>query len=115
MTRSILITGCSSGIGNHAALTLAQRGWQVLATCRQGEDVDRLNDQGLAAARLDYTDPSTIDAAMNWALEQTGGRLDALFNNGAHAIGGAIEDTQTNGFREIFEANFFSRSDQQSM
>ena len=105
--RSILITGCSSGIGLDAARTLAGRGWQVLATCRKDEDAGRLGREGLAAHRLDYTDPSSIDAAVDWALDQTGGRLDALFNNGAHAMGGAIEDTETDGFRAIFEANFF--------
>ena len=105
--RSILITGCSSGIGHHAAHALAARGWQVLATCRRAEDVARLTGEGLACHRLDYTDTDSIAAAVDWALEQTGGRLDALFNNGAHAMGGSVEDTATDGFRAIFEANFF--------
>lgn len=109
--RSILITGCSSGIGRHAAGTLAERGWQVLATCRTEDDAARLRAAGFEARRLDYTDPGSIADAVDWTLNRTGGRLDALFNNGAHAIGGAIEDTETDGFRAIFEANFFGWHD----
>ena len=105
--KSILITGCSSGIGHHIAHALHQRGWKVLATCRQQADVERLQSEGLASHRLDYTDTASIRAAFDWALGQTDGRLDALYNNGAHAMGGAIEDTSTDGFRAIFEANFF--------
>lgn len=105
--KSILITGCSSGIGLDAARTLSARGWRVLATCRSASDARRLNAEGLTAHRLDYADPVSIAEAMDWAMQRTGGRLDALFNNGAHAMGGAIEDTATDGFRAIFETNFF--------
>lgn len=105
--RTILITGCSTGIGHDAAHCLARRGWQVFATCRKPEDVARLKSEGLACLQLDYTDAASIGAAADAVLERTDGRLDALFNNGAHAIGGAIEDTATDGFRAIFEANFF--------
>lgn len=105
--RSILITGCSSGIGHDAARTLSARGWQVLATCRSDQDAAHLRDRGLDAHRLDYSDPASMALAVDWALDRTGGRLDALFNNGAHAMAGAIEDTATDGFRAIFEANFF--------
>ena len=107
MSRSILITGCSSGIGHHAAHALAKRGWHVLATCRKAEDVDRLTSEGLTSFRLDYADANSIARAMEWAMAETDGTLDALFNNGAHAMGGAIEDTATDGFRAIFETNFF--------
>jgi len=107
MQKSILITGCSSGIGHHVAHALHGRGWQVLATCRKAEDVVRLQDEGLACHQLDLTDTASIHAGVDWALGEAGGRLDALYNNGAHALGGAIEDTATDGFRAIFEANFF--------
>lgn len=105
--KTILITGCSSGIGHHAAQALAGRGWRVVAACRQQADVDRLNGEGLASVRIDYTDQASIESGLAEALEITGGQLDALFNNGAHAMAGAIEDTATDGFRAIFEANFF--------
>ncbi len=105
--RSILITGCSSGIGNHLAHALAARGWRVFATCRKEEDCARLRDEGLESFRLDYEEINSIEVAFDEAIERTGGRLDALFNNGAYAIPGAIEDLPARAFRQIFEANFF--------
>ena len=105
--RSILITGCSSGIGHDAAHTLHRRGWQVFATCRKEEDCARLAAEGLTSFRLDLTDPASIRAALDRALEATGGRLDALFNNGAFGLPGAAEDLPTDALREIFETNFF--------
>ncbi len=107
MAKSILITGCSSGIGYHCAHALHDRGWQVLATCRQQKDVDRLTAEGLTCGLLDYTDKDSIASGLNWALSQTGGTLDALFNNGAIGIPGAVEDLPTDALRSIFEANFF--------
>jgi NAD(P)-dependent dehydrogenase (short-subunit alcohol dehydrogenase family) len=105
--RSILITGCSSGIGHHAAHALKARGWRVFATCRKEEDCQRLRDEGLESFRLDYEEIQSIEVAFEEALERTGGRLDALFNNGAYAIPGAAEDLPTRALRQIFEANFF--------
>ncbi|MGF1659616.1 MAG: SDR family NAD(P)-dependent oxidoreductase [Rubrimonas sp.] len=105
--RAILITGCSSGIGLDAARTLAARGWRVFATCRKQEDCDRLSAEGLESFRLDYEDEGSATAAAAEALARNGGRLDALFNNGAYAIPGFIEDLPTDALRAIFEANFF--------
>lgn len=107
MKRTILITGCSSGIGHHAAHALAGRGWHVLATCRAEADCARLRDEGLESFRLDYQDEASIHAGFDETMARTDGRLDALFNNGAYAMGGAIEDTPTQAWREIFETNFF--------
>jgi len=112
MTRkSILITGCSSGIGHDAAFTLHARGWRVFATCRHPADVDRLRDQGLEALHLDYADPASIKTALEQVLAATGGTLDALFNNGAFACPGAVEDLPRDALREIFEANLFGWHD----
>lgn len=105
--RSILITGCSSGIGHDAAHTLAARGWQVFAACRQEADCVRFRAEGFVSPRIDYTDEASIDAGLAEVLEHTGGRLDALFNNGAHATPGALEDLPTEALRAIFEANVF--------
>jgi NAD(P)-dependent dehydrogenase (short-subunit alcohol dehydrogenase family) len=104
---AILITGCSSGIGNAAAQALQARGWQVVASCRKEADCARLRDEGLTCVRLDYEHPETIESGFHAALEHTGGRLDALFNNGAYAIPGAVEDLPTDALRAIFEANLF--------
>lgn len=105
--RTILITGCSSGIGYAAAYGLRERGWHVYAACRQELDCARLRDEGFDSPRIDYTDPDSIITALADVLEDTGGTLDAVFNNGAHATPGAVEDIPTEALREIFEANFF--------
>jgi len=105
--RSILITGCSSGIGHAAAQTLRKRGWRVFAACRKQEDCDRLAAKGFDAPRLDYTDEDTIQSTLDEVLKATGGTLDALFNNGAYAIPGAVEDLPTDALRDIFETNVF--------
>ena len=105
--RTILVTGCSSGIGHHAAHALAARGWQVIATCRREADCARLREEGLESLVLDYQDEASIDRAFEAAMARTGGRLDALFNNGAFAQPGAVEDLPTDALRAIFEANFF--------
>ncbi len=103
--RTILITGCSSGIGHHAAHGLEARGWRVFATARQAADVARLREEGLDAFRLDYAETASIAEAVEAVLGSTGGRLDALFNNGGYAQPGAIEDLEPALFRAQLEAN----------
>lgn len=105
--KSLLITGCSSGIGYDAAHGMARRGWRVFATCRKPEDCERLRGEGLESFVLDYTDTASITSAVQETLSRTGGTLDALFNNGAFGLPGAVEDLPTDGLREIFETNFF--------
>lgn len=105
--KSILITGCSSGIGLDAARTLRARGWHVLATCRAQEDCDRLTKEGLVSFPLDYADQASIEAGFAAALDHTGGTLDAVFNNGAYAIPGAVEDLPVDALRAIFDVNLF--------
>lgn len=105
--RSILITGCSSGIGYDAAHSLASEGWRVFAACRKPADCDRLRAEGLESPCIDYEDPDSIETGLGQALEATGGTLDALFNNGAYAIPGPVEDLPTDALRAIFEANLF--------
>lgn len=109
--RTVLITGCSSGIGYHAAHALQARGWQVIAACRAPEDVARLRGEGLESVTLDYADPASVEAGFAEALTLTGGRLDALFNNGAYALPGASEDLPREALREVFEVNVFGWHD----
>ena len=109
--KTILITGCSSGIGYDAAHGLKRKGWRVFATCRKAEDCARLEAEGLESFRLDYEDPNSIAAAVDEALDRTGGTLGAVFNNGAYAVPGLIEDLPTDALRAIFEANFFGQHD----
>jgi NAD(P)-dependent dehydrogenase (short-subunit alcohol dehydrogenase family) len=109
--RSILITGCSSGIGLDAARGLKALGWRVFPTCRQEADCERLRSEGLESFRLDYADEASIEAALTEALARTGGTLDALFNNGAFACPGLVEDLPRGALREIFEVNLFGYHD----
>ena len=109
--RSILITGCSSGIGFDAAQGLAARGWRVFATCRQEADAARLRGMGLESFGLDYADSASIAAAVAEVKSRTGGRLDALYNNGAIACPGAVEDLPTAALRANFEVNLFGYHD----
>jgi NAD(P)-dependent dehydrogenase (short-subunit alcohol dehydrogenase family) len=109
--RSLLITGCSSGIGLDAARGMAARGWRVFATCRQEQDCDRLRAEGLESFLLDYADEASIAAAVSEVQARTGGRLDALFNNGAFPCPGAVEDIPRDALRAIFETNLFGYHD----
>ena len=103
----ILITGCSSGIGLHCARRLKEKGWQVIATARRDEDLDRLKGLGLEALYLDYSDEKSIHACFARTMTISKGRLDGLFNNGAYGQPGAVEDLPTDVLRQQFEANFF--------
>ena len=111
MERTILITGCSSGIGYDAAFGLKARGWRVFATCRKVEDCQRLVSEGLESFPLDYADEASIAAAVAEVALRTGGRLDALFNNGAFASPGLVEDVPRGALRAIFEVNVFGVHD----
>lgn len=105
--RSILITGCSSGIGLCAAEGLAARGYRVFATARQSQDVAMLQTKGLEALQLDLDDSASIHAAVDAVLTRTGGRLDALFNNAGYGQPGAVEDLSRDTLRAQFETNLF--------
>ena len=105
--RSVLITGCSSGIGYHAAHSLDRRGYRVFATARKPADVERLTTEGLESLPLDLDDSASIIAAMQDILERTGGKLDAMFHNGAYSQPGAVEDLRRDVLRKQFETNLF--------
>ncbi len=106
---SILITGCSSGIGLDAAISLHERGWRVFATCRSQSDCDDLVARGLESFVLDYASSESVQRAVATVLDLTGGKLDALFNNGAFAIPGRVEDLPRDALRSIFETNVFGQ------
>lgn len=110
--RVILITGASSGIGYASARDMAARGWRVFATVRNAADFHRLDElDGVTPVYLDYTDPTLIAACAETVLSATGGRIDALFNNGAYGQPGAVEDLRTEVLRAQFEANLFGWHD----
>lgn len=105
--KSILITGCSTGIGYACAHGMKKRGWQVFATARKADDIARLNQEGFTAFFMDYRDESSIQTCFDEVMAATSGRLDVLYNNGAYGLLGAVEDIETEDLREQFEANFF--------
>ncbi len=106
--RTILITGCSSGIGWASARALKARGWRVFATARSRQDLKRLeNDLHVKAVPLELADPASIAACAEHVLAETGGRIDALFNNAAYGQPGAIEDVPVEALRAQFEVNVF--------
>ena len=105
--KTILITGCSTGIGYTCAHGMKDRGWKVFATARKDEDIKRLQSEGFTTFYLDYRDEASITACFDNLMEETGGTLDVVFNNGAYGLLGAVEDIKTDDLREQFEANFF--------
>jgi NAD(P)-dependent dehydrogenase (short-subunit alcohol dehydrogenase family) len=109
--RTLLITGCSSGIGETCARGMKARGWRVFATARKPEDIARLEAEGLETLYLDYTEPSSIEACIAEVSSRTQGRLDALFNNGAYGQPGAVEDLTRGALEAQFQANVFGWHD----
>jgi len=104
--RSILITGCSSGIGLASARTMKARGWRVLATARRPEDLEHLEEEeGVEALPLELSDPVSVAACAEEALRRTDGKLFALFNNAAFGQVGAVEDLTSDLLRHQLETN----------
>jgi NAD(P)-dependent dehydrogenase (short-subunit alcohol dehydrogenase family) len=107
VSKTILITGCSSGIGYCAAISLKKRGHNVIATARKSKDVLRLTQEGFTTLHLDLADSDSIQNAVKQAIELTDGKIDALFNNGAFGQVGAVEDLSRDALRCQFETNLF--------
>lgn len=105
--KSILITGCSTGIGYCVAKGLQARGYRVFATARRAESVEALKNEGLEGLQLDLDDSESIRSAVDEILQKTGGELYGLFNNGAYGIPGAVEDLSRDTLRTQFETNVF--------
>lgn len=105
--QSILITGCSSGIGLETALIMKKQGFDVYATARDIKDVEHLKSLGLNSLPLDVTKPDTISSCLDEVVKNTGGTLDILFNNAGFGQPGAVEDLTTNVLKEQFDTNVF--------
>ncbi|KGJ02539.1 Short-chain dehydrogenase [Paracoccus halophilus] len=107
--KTVLITGCSSGIGLDAARHMRARGWRVIATCRKPEDIAARRAEGFDTLHLELADENSVAACAEGALAM--GPVHALVNNGAFAIPGAVEDLPRGALRAIFEANLFGSHD----
>ena len=107
MTQTVLITGSSTGIGKAAAKLFAQRGWNVVATMRTPDKEAELTaSDRLMLARLDVTDPTSIQAAIDDAAARFG-KIDALVNNAGYGLYGTFESMQPEQVRRQFDTNVF--------
>jgi NAD(P)-dependent dehydrogenase (short-subunit alcohol dehydrogenase family) len=104
--RTILITGCSTGIGRAAALQLHDRGHTVCATARDVDDLQALADEGMTTLPLDVTDERSMQEAVRTVIDRHS-RLDVLVNNAGYALQGTIEQTPMSDVRQQFETNVF--------
>lgn len=109
--RSVLISGCSTGIGRATARLLREHGWKVIATARKATDVEALAREGFDALQLDVSDPASVAAGAAAALERAGGTLGALVNNAGYGQPGALEDLSREALRAQFEVNVLGLQD----
>lgn len=105
--QTILITGCSTGIGYRAAVMLKEQGYRVIASAKKEVDVARLIKEGFETVQLDLADSASIINAVQQVIGMTDGKLDGLFNNGAFGQAGAVEDLSREVLRAQFETNLF--------
>jgi NAD(P)-dependent dehydrogenase (short-subunit alcohol dehydrogenase family) len=106
-TRTVFITGCSTGIGYCVAHGLKSRGFTVIASARKPADVERLCQQGLDCIELDLDRSESIAHAVEQLSEKTGQRIYALFNNAGFGQPGAVEDLRREVLKAQFETNVF--------
>lgn len=107
MKKNILVTGCSSGIGYTVALGLKERGYEVFATARTQEDIERLEADGLKVIELDLASSESVQHAANELMLRSGNQLYAVFHNGAYGQPGAVEDLSRETLEKQFAANVF--------
>lgn len=105
--QSVLVTGCSSGIGRATADLLRDNGWRVFPTARKAADLETLRTAGFDAVELDVSSSASIDAAVRTVCEKNGGRLGAVVNNAGFGMPGAIQDLTRDAMRAQFEVNLF--------
>jgi NAD(P)-dependent dehydrogenase (short-subunit alcohol dehydrogenase family) len=106
VSKAVLITGCSSGIGRATARRLAAHGWTVYATARRPESIADLEAAGCRTLALDVTDEDSMVAAVR-TIEETHGAIGVLINNAGYSQSGAIETVPLDAVRKQFETNVF--------
>lgn len=104
---TVLVTGCSSGIGYHVAKGLKARGYNVYATARKDEDVERLISEGFKCLKLDYAESESVQDLANELMLLIGTNLYAVFHNGAYGQPGAVEDLTRETLEKQFATNVF--------
>ena len=106
-SKTVLVTGCSSGIGESIANCLRDSGWDVFPTARSGSDLQRLHSKGFDALHMDLTDSISIDDCVSSLMRKTPSGIGAIVNNAGIAIPGAVEDLSRDDLRTQFEVNVF--------
>jgi NAD(P)-dependent dehydrogenase (short-subunit alcohol dehydrogenase family) len=106
VSKAVLITGCSSGIGNETARRLASNGWTVYATARRPESIAELAEAGCKTLALDVTDEESMAAAVR-AVEEAEGAVGVLVNNAGYSQSGELETLPLDSVRRQFETNVF--------
>jgi len=106
MTKTVLITGCSSGIGRITAEIFHRKGWRVYATARNPDDVSELAEKGMATPALDVTDDGQVREVADEMIEEEG-RVDVLVNNAGYGQMGAIEDVPVERVEHQFDVNVY--------
>lgn len=107
MQRTVLITGCSSGIGLVAAQDLKNRGYRVLAACRKPDDVAKMMQWSLEGIELDLDDCANVERAAAQVIQLTNGRLYGLFNNGGFGLYGSLQTLSRQQLEKQFSTNLF--------
>ncbi|MHC0465716.1 SDR family oxidoreductase [Kosakonia cowanii] len=107
MQKTVLITGCSSGIGLESARELKRQGFRVLATCRKADDVARMDQEGFTGVLLDLDDAASVDRAADEVIALTGNRLYGLFNNAGYGVYGSLDAISREQLEQQFSSNFF--------
>ncbi|MBL1141387.1 MAG: SDR family NAD(P)-dependent oxidoreductase [Proteobacteria bacterium] len=105
--KTILITGCSSGIGRCIAEGLKQKNYTVITTARKNDDIEALKQAGFDTVMLDLANTNSIQSAAEYVLKQSNGKLYGLVNNAAYGLTGAVEDLPIQALRDQFETNVF--------
>ncbi|WP_135851664.1 SDR family oxidoreductase [Halorussus salinus] len=106
MTETVLITGCSSGIGRETAHAFLEDGWEVYATARNPADVEALGEAGANIASLDVTDEDDVERVVERMIDEEG-RVDCLVNNAGYAQLGPVEDVPVESVEDQFEVNVY--------
>ena len=106
VSKAVLITGCSSGIGRATAERLARSGWTVYASARRIDAIADLGPAGCRLLELDVTDERSMRAAVA-RVEEAEGAVGVLVNNAGYSLSGAIESVPLDEVRRQFETNVF--------
>lgn len=106
-TKTVLITGCSSGIGAATAQVMRAAGWRVFPTARKPQDLDRLKQEGFEPVSLDLAVSDSVQTAVHQVLELSNGQLGGVVNNAGFAQAGAMEDVSRDALCNQFEINVF--------